>query len=72
MDITDVPERYHKLYQRAMSGRSQKAAIRAHCLMCCGWSRREVEACTAPGCPLYALRCPSARKPARTPQKTGT
>lgn len=51
-----VPAKFLKLYDRAMLGKSAKAAIKAHCLMCCGWSRKAVIGCTAPGCPLYPLR----------------
>ncbi|HUU83551.1 MAG TPA: hypothetical protein VM243_08610 [Phycisphaerae bacterium] len=59
MRIEDVPERYRSLYRRAMTGRSRKAAIRAHCLMCCGWQSVEVEKCTARMCPLYPYRLSS-------------
>ena len=31
-------------------------AIRAHCLECVGFVRKEVELCTAPLCPLYPFR----------------
>lgn len=51
----DVPEKYQKLYARAVKGNA-KAAIRCHCLMCVGWSLREVNLCTATACPLYSLR----------------
>ena len=51
----DVPMRYRATYKRALSGKSPKAAIKAHCLMCCGWQLKEVKLCTAPHCPLYPL-----------------
>ena len=53
MELADVPQRYQDLYRRAMKGQSRKAAIRAHCLMCCGWQYVEAANCTAPTCPLY-------------------
>lgn len=31
-------------------------AIRKYCLMCGGWSFKEVEECTATKCPLYPFR----------------
>ncbi|MDD6490199.1 MAG: hypothetical protein PUG48_10405 [Clostridia bacterium] len=31
-------------------------AIRAKCLDCCCWDRKEVKLCTATNCPLYAYR----------------
>ena len=52
----DVPLKFRPMYERAMSGRSRKAAIRCHCLMCVGWLEREVELCTARNCPLYPYR----------------
>ena len=52
----DVPVKYRATYGRALAGRSAKAAIKAHCLMCCYWQIREVQQCTAPACPLFALR----------------
>ena len=41
------------------------AAIRLFCLECMGGSPAEIDACTAPECPLYSHR--SGRRPA--PQK---
>lgn len=64
MNSTDVPAKYRKLYERAMSGKSRNAAIRAHCLMCMGWRASDVPNCTAPTCPLYSYR---AKKRAATP-----
>ena len=52
----DVPVKYRALYAKAMSGKSRRAAVRAHCLMCVGWVPEEVTKCTAPNCPLYPYR----------------
>jgi hypothetical protein len=54
--VRDIPAKYEKLYNRAMSGKSRKAAIRAFCLECVGWSEYEVSVCTYPDCPLYPYR----------------
>ena len=44
-------------YLRAAAGTaSPREAIRAHCLECTGWVRREVTLCTALACPLFAYR----------------
>ena len=51
-----MPRKYRALYRRALSGRSLKASIRAHCLMCVGWDSAEVRLCTASTCPLYPHR----------------
>ena len=65
MRIEDVPKRFRDLHQRAIAGKSRKAAIRAHCLMCVGWVTEEVEQCTAPTCPLYPYRSTKAAKQAQ-------
>ena len=58
MKLDDIPEKYRSLYERAMSGKSRKAAVRAHCLMCTGWQPSEVAKCTASTCPLFPYRMP--------------
>ncbi|MGB2985017.1 MAG: hypothetical protein WBE26_03965 [Phycisphaerae bacterium] len=62
MHEDDIPQRYRRLYRKAMAGRSLKAAIRAHCLMCVGWQEREVRLCMAPSCPLYPYRLSAKQK----------
>ncbi len=52
----EIPKKYQTLYKRAMTGKSRKDSVRAHCLMCCGWQEVEVEKCTAMLCPLYPHR----------------
>ncbi len=52
----EIPKKYQAIYRRAMTGKSRKDSIRAHCLMCCGWQEVEVEKCTAMLCPLYLHR----------------
>ncbi len=52
----EIPAKYQDTYQRAMTGKSRKDSIRAHCLMCCGWQEVEVQKCTAVLCPLYPHR----------------
>jgi len=54
--LAKVPAKYRNLYRRAYAAKSRKAAIRAQCLECCGWSADEVRRCTAPACPLYEFR----------------
>lgn len=54
--MRDVPPKYRSMYRRALAGRSRRAAIRAFCLECVGWSAAEVDGCTAPSCPLYRYR----------------
>jgi hypothetical protein len=54
--LADVPPKYRALYERAYGGTSRKAAIRAFCLECVGWSQAEVVRCSAAACPLYEFR----------------
>jgi len=51
-----IPPTYRGHYRRAITGRSRKAAIRAFCLECVGWSPKEVRLCSSPGCPLFKYR----------------
>lgn len=52
----EIPKVYQGVYERAMSGNSRKAAMRAFCLKCVGWERNEVALCTDTQCPLYPYR----------------
>lgn len=52
----EMPRRYRDAYDRAMKGRSRKAAMYSFCLECCGWEIREVFLCTSPECPLFPYR----------------
>lgn len=72
MTTIDVPSKYRRMYRRAMSGRSRKAAIRVHCLMCVGWVESEVVRCTADVCPLFPYRNSAAAGPNRELSQTGT
>lgn len=54
--LSDAPAKYRGMYRKAWEGKSRKAAIRAFCLECVGWSEHEVRLCTAPACPLFEFR----------------
>jgi len=54
--ISQMPKTARGTYLSALGGRSPKAAIKAHCMECCGWVRAEVAACTALACPLWGYR----------------
>jgi hypothetical protein len=68
--LEDTPETMRRTYLRAVGGKSKAAAIKAFCSECVGWDRQEVRRCTAPACPLFALRpftertrpCPTTHK----------
>ena len=50
----EIPKKYRGLYNKRKT--SRKAAMRFHCLECCGYQAREVTKCTDPECPLYTWR----------------
>lgn len=54
----EMPQRHRAAYDRAMSGRSRKAAVSSFCRMYMGWrnAAREVRHCSDPACPLYPYR----------------
>jgi len=66
MDISAIPISCRGNYNRAMTGRSMRAAIKSHCQMCMGWQPSLVPGCTAPDCPLFPYR-PGADRPRREP-----
>ena len=71
MDRDDVPSQHRNVYDRAMRGKSRKAAVRCYCLMCVGWSWDEVRKCSAPACPLYLYRLGGSETKRLTPPIEG-
>lgn len=51
-----MPKIHRANYDKAMKGRSMKAATKAFCLMCVCWQKEEVKLCTDLACPLYPYR----------------
>ena len=54
--IAQIPKPYRKDYEKAVTGGSKAAAIKAFCLECVCWQKNEIINCTAVTCPLYAVR----------------
>lgn len=52
----EMPERSVRTYLKSIQGKSPKAAFKAMCMECVGWSRQEVTACTALACPIWGYR----------------
>lgn len=52
----EAPASYRATLDRAYSGRSKAAGIKAFCLQCVGFLRNEVRDCSAQGCPLHPYR----------------
>lgn len=51
-----IPRAYRANYDRAIAGKSLRAAVNAQCLECVCWQRKEVTLCTDLACPLHAVR----------------
>lgn len=51
-----IPDNCLKIYDKAMLGKSLRAAINARCIDCCGWNKAEVHKCPAMSCPLWLVR----------------
>ena len=51
-----MPRKYRAKYDKAVSGKSLRAAVNAQCLECVMWVSKEVTLCTDLACPLYAVR----------------
>jgi len=56
--VADAPPAYRGIIRRAYDPRavSWTNAIRAFCLQCTGYVRKDIRDCTAPACPLWAYR----------------
>jgi hypothetical protein len=54
--LAQMPRLYRPVYERAIKGKSLRAAVNAFCLECISWQRIEVTLCTDLACPLYAVR----------------
>jgi hypothetical protein len=51
-----MPRSYRATYDKAVSGKSLRAAINSFCLECVCWQIEEIRNCSDLGCPLYAVR----------------
>ena len=52
----DMPNVYRGIYDRAVSGKSLRAAVNSFCLECVMYQREEVRLCTSLACPLWLHR----------------
>jgi len=52
----DMPKVHRHNYDKAVSGKSMKAATKAFCLECVQWQKEEVRLCSSLACPLYPYR----------------
>jgi hypothetical protein len=61
MNATGIPEKYQRLFRRAVRGHSPVTAIRVYCLACCDWKPGEVRQCPSATCPLWPYRLRGGR-----------
>lgn len=54
--IDEAPSSCRGIILRAYRGKSKATAIKAFCLACVGYSRKDVTDCTAYGCALHQYR----------------
>ena len=52
----DMPPIHRANYDKAIGGRSLRAATKAFCLMCVCWQKEEVRLCTGLACSLWPYR----------------
>ena len=51
-----IPRAYRKTYDKAVTGKSLRAAVNSQCIECCHYQIEEVRNCSDLACPLYAVR----------------
>ena len=51
-----IPQEHIGLYDAAMLGFDQAAAIKSHCLSCMSWNAEAVQGCEYISCPLFVFR----------------
>jgi hypothetical protein len=55
--LPEVPRCYRQLYLKVVSGQGTRSqCIKAHCLECVGWDKKEVAHCASTACGLYRFR----------------
>lgn len=65
--LVGIPPTQKAVFQKAYSGKSKAAALKAYCLMCCHFNRAEVTHCTVFACPLWSYR-PFQRQSESSPE----
>jgi len=64
-----IPRAYRATYDRAIKGKSLRAAINAQCLECVCWQIDEIRRCTDLACPLYAVRPYQSHRSSQNPRE---
>ena len=54
--LSEIPELYQANYRKAIETNSKATALKAKCLDCCCWVRKEITLCTVSDCPLWKYR----------------
>lgn len=54
--LANIPEMYHRAFEKAWEGRGYKDSVRANCLDCQSLQRNEIQNCEIYTCPLWSVR----------------
>jgi hypothetical protein len=55
--LAGVPKQYRRLYLSTLDGTATRGqCIKAMCMDCMGWQRKEVAGCNSSACPLHRVR----------------
>jgi hypothetical protein len=53
----NVPIQHRPLYLKVLTGKPTRTdAVKAFCLECVGWAKKEVANCSSIACPLHSFR----------------
>jgi len=55
-EIKQHSPNYLGVTTKAFTGKSRAAALKAKCLDCTGWQRKEITLCKVESCPLWLFR----------------
>lgn len=75
INLNIIPPKYRGIFEKAYSGSSRTTALKAKCLECCCFQKRQVETCKSRSCPLWNYRPygkNTRKKPAVKETKTET
>ncbi len=64
----DMPKIYRATYDKAVSGKSLRAAVNSFCAECAMWQREEVRLCISFACQLWPYR-PYQENSENTPEQ---
>lgn len=60
--VEELCPSYMHIFEKAFSGKSRDAAIRANCIQCMGYQPGLVEGCTCHACPAFLYRLSASQR----------